>query len=269
MESARASGHAARAVREAIDAFAAPAVGDRVLALALRWACQPMVPEGGEALSNFVIHSLFRAAEEVLGTSEARAIVDELAPIVESVGRQEVSQVRPSRPALAVLLAEEEAADEDDFPELVMEEPPLVHQPRVSYPGRRPHGRLTDPAPDSLPLVLLATVDPGTVQALSSALAGHASLEPVRDALELLDDADGATVSILVIDCRRPSVRLETLLALAPELPQGTRVVLWGERADLRERLAMLGSGLPEAWVRCGDGATALDVAAVCRILHD
>jgi hypothetical protein len=255
-------------VQEAVGAFAAPSVSDEILGLALRWARRPEIPEGGEALRDFVLDSLFRAAEEVLGKGEARAIVAELTPMLESIGRQEVSEVRPSWQARAIVAAEADAdpaADDDDFPEIDFEDPPLAGTPAVGT--RRP--RLTDPAPASMPLVLLASLDPGTVQALSSALAGYATLEPVSDALSMLEDAGGATVSILVIDCARPSVRVETVLALAPELPRGTHVVLWGERRDLQERLALLGSGMPETWVRCGEGATAMDVAAVCRILHD
>ena len=86
---------------------------------------------------------------------------------------------------------------------------------------------------------------------------------------DLLDELDHRETDLVVIDCRRPVVSVETLLALGPELPPGARIVLWGERADLEHRLSTIGIALPQSWVCCGPHASAEDVGAVCRVLLD
>jgi hypothetical protein len=260
-EAAKARGLVEQTVTEAIDAVAAPARRVAVLKLALTWARREAVPERGPEVAEFVEGPLFRAAQELLGHELAEAIRLELAPIVRMTASQEISEVRPSTPVegYAPLPPDE---PEDDFPELTVEA-----APEEPFEAPRRQAAVTDPAPGSLPLLLVASVDPSTLQQLGRALAGVASLEPARDALAILENLGEGDV--VVVDCHRPSVRLETLLALSPELPGEARVVLWREAADLEAQLAAFGSGLPRDWIRCGEDADADDVAAVCRVLFE
>ncbi len=246
-----------RAVAEAIDAVAAPAVRTKVLALALRSARRSDVPERGPEVAEFVSGPLYRAVEQVLGAEVALAVTMELASMAALVRDREISSVRPSWPS------------PDDEPELVVEEDELDELDELddALEVRRPTYP-TDPAPRrELPLIVVASSDPTSVARLGAAFAGVAYLEPARDALGVLEGLGRQKTSVIVLDCRHPSVRAETLLAMQPELPQGSRVLLWGETPALERDLERLGAGIPDAWIRCGGDASAEDIAAICRVL--
>jgi hypothetical protein len=257
---ARAGGLVGRAVAEAIDAVAVRSVREKVIALALRADRRSDIPERGPEVRDFVDGALRNALETTLGADVAVSVCDELAPVVELVSEAEVSEIRPSWPALL-------RAEDDDDPELTIEfeEEPL---PATMPPVRAPRPLVpTNPAPRELPLLLVASSDPSSVGRLGHALGGVAFLEPVRDALSMLEAFGRGDTKLIVLDCVHPSVRAETLLAMQPELPEGARVVLWGEAPELERQLATLGDGLPDTWVLCGPNASAPDVAAVCRVL--
>ncbi|MEZ4340563.1 MAG: hypothetical protein R3B82_28415 [Sandaracinaceae bacterium] len=242
-----------RTVVEAIDALATPKVRNAVIALALRWGRHSSIPERGSEVADFFRGPLFAAAEQVLGLGAAESLEMQLAPIAGMLASVEVSSVRPSAPP-----------DDDDFPLLRISSVP----PEVIAPRRSPQFA-TDPAPPHVPVVAVASMDPGGLSEMSLALAGVATVHPAQDALEILDELGHRETDLVVIDCRRPVVSVETLLALGPELPPGARIVLWGERADLEHRLSTIGIALPQSWVCCGPHASAEDVGAVCRVLLD
>ena len=244
------------AVEEAIRAHAAPQVSASVLQLALRWARQTEIPEASHDLALFVEGPLRRAVEEVLGAEAAHTVCDELRPIAERV--DEVTQVRKSRrPPPPELEELELVVGQEDFPEIDLS--PAVVPVRSS--------KVTSPAPFEMPLVLVATQDPTKLSGLASALAGEAFVEPVRDALSLLDVMGSA--QIVILDCERPAVRPETLIAVEPELPRTTCVVLWADEAALSMRLSRAGTSVPKGWVVSGMPASAEDVADLCRALRD
>lgn len=241
----RPKGPFEQALIEAIDAVAAPTVRDRILGLALAWGHHAAVPEHSDEVAYFVAGPLLRALEHVLGPATAAAVSDELAPVVACLARTEVSTVRQSvRPI------------EEDAPEIEIEEP---------APVRRGPG--TDPAPKILPTILVASSDPSSVSALGLALGGSALIEIVADAVAMLEALGRGEASLVVLDCRHPTLRAETLLTMQPELPAGGRVVFWGEQPALEKQLAQLAEGLTDQFVFCGRKATADDVAAVCRVL--
>lgn len=294
-----ASGLMAHAVREAVDSVAAPDRRESVISLALRWAGLPSIPEAGKEVGEFIENSLYRAAEEVLGAESASMIVEQLRPIAEMIGREEISEIRRSYPELAAVMAESDderpiskvdAAparrsapgldldledidhegdyfddDEDDPVVIVLdedgneeEEESVLQTGRVMVTQRPRRGEV--------PFILVSTEDPSSISALNQALGGAATLEPVGDALAVLQGLTDGRASLLVVDCARPTVRLETLLALTPELPDGTRIVLWSEPRDLAQRLTG-GLSLPASWVCAGSSAGAEDIGAICRVL--
>ncbi|MBX3270304.1 MAG: hypothetical protein KF729_08580 [Sandaracinaceae bacterium] len=255
MQRAPAAGLVERAVVEAIDALASEKVRNAVLELALRWSRNSTIPERGPDVADFVEGALFVATEQVLGLAAAEALAAQLAPIAAMVRSQEISSVRPT-PDVGVA--------RDSFPELSISSP-------IAPTSRPPAGGrlVTDPAPERVPFVAVASSDPGGLDEMSRALGGVATVHAVRDALAILDELDDRETDLVVIDCRRPVVSVETLLALGPELPGDARIVLWGERADLEASLAQLGIALPDNWICCGPHASAEDVGAVCRVLLD
>ncbi|MGE3630897.1 MAG: hypothetical protein AB7P00_13430 [Sandaracinaceae bacterium] len=259
---ARAGGLVERAVCEAIDAYAAPKVRAAVVELALRWARVSVIPERGPEVREFVEGALVHAAVQMLGAEAGDAIKAEMAPIVSMVAEREISTVRPSTtPPRGQPIIKPES----DYPEIEIghSEPPVrtARGQRAASP--------TVPGPISFARVLVASMDPASVAELSRWLAGAATVEPVRDALEVLDNLGYGSCGLVIVDCRRPAVSVETLLALAPDMPKDARVVLWGERHDLEQHLARLGVRMPGEWVCCGPAASAEDVGAIVRILLD
>lgn len=255
MNRAPAAGLVERAINEAVGAFAAPKMRAAAVELALRWERLDEVPELGPSVRTFIEGALYRAVEQMLGSPVADAVQAELAPIVEMVADDEISAVRTSRPPDGA---------ESEYPELSVSA--VESEPAPVAPEARP-SRNTAPEPMVLRRVLVATMDPASVSDVSRWLGGTALVQPVRDALEVLDNLDDRESDMVVVDCRRPAVSVETLLALAPEMPEDSRVVLWGERHDLEHHLSQLGSGMPSGWICCGPDASAEDVAAVVRIL--
>lgn len=258
---ARAAGLIERTVREAVDALAAPAVRDEVIELALRWAGCAAFPERGPAVASFVEGPLFRALVHTLGEAAASTVRDELGAVTAMVMDEEVSEVRSSWPALAL-------DPDDDEPELIVEMDMDVDEVEVVEVEVAPPPNATRPAPGrDLPLLVVASSNPTTLSMLSVALGGAAYIEPARDAIALLDGLGRNDAGLLVLDCKRPTVQVETLLALSPELPAGLRVVLFGEPRGLERHLEAAGAAMPEAWVCCGSDASVDDLAAVCRVL--
>jgi hypothetical protein len=237
---ALAEGLVARAVVEAIGAVAAPSIRDRVVRLALTWSGDTEIPERGEAVGRFIDGPLYLASKEVLGEQAAQGIREELAPVAAVVESDEISGTRPSWPELRI-------EDIEDF--------------------QRPTDPMVRTITRELPLLLVASCDPSSVGKLSFELSGCAYIEPVRDATAVLEGLGVQEATLIVVDCRNPTVQAQTLLALGPEMPPGSRIVLWGERPSLERELEQLGGGIPDTWVCCGQGASVEDVAAVCRVL--
>lgn len=209
-------------------------IRNAVIELALRSSERTSIPERGPEVAAFVSGPLFEAAEQVLGQERAEAIQEGLQPVLAMIPNP-ISSVVPSGACP---------------PESIED---------VTSSG-------SWPAPAALPRVLVASASPSGIEKLGGSFAGTAEVEAVNDALEMLDEL-AERDSMLIVDCRSPSVSVETLLALAPELPRDSQIVLWGERHDLEASLASFGMSMPPAWVCCGPGASADDVAAVCRIL--
>ena len=254
---ARAAGLIERAVAEAIGAVAAPAVRDEVIELALRWAGCAALPERGSAVASFVEGPLFRALVHVLGEPSASSSQTVLAAVTAMVMDEEVSEIRPSWPVLALDPAE-------DDPELIIE----VEMESETDEEVSSVPTATDPAPRrDLPLLVVASSSPTTLSMLSVALGGAAYIEPARDALALLEGLGRNDAGLIVLDCKRPTVQVETLLAMQPELPAGLRVVLFGEPRGLERHLEAAGAEMPETWICCGSDASVEDLAAVCRVL--
>ncbi len=76
----------------------------------------------------------------------------------------------------------------------------------------------------------------------------------------------GDARSVIVLDCRRPSIRPVALAALAEELPSRVRVVLWGAKTALRYQLAQL-SPATTAWFNLSVDEDLESVALRCEAL--
>ena len=119
-----------------------------------------------------------------------------------------------------------------------------------------------------LPHVLLATRDPAMIRRMSVWLDPRAAVmrvEGVMDLLHRIQDASQAR-SVIVLDCRQPSVRPLTLAALAEELPVSTRVVLVAATPELMKKLGGI-SPATSGWLTLGSSAHPKEIAARCAEL--
>lgn len=251
--------------------MATPEVRARVVERALRRGHRVEVPEDGPAVAEFVRGPLHAAVRERLGDGAAMAVLEELGPLAERLAGEEVSEVRPSIPWLEIDVTDLL----DDLPpnelELELEPPSLL--PSSASSSEDAHDAPlraavpTHPAPRTeLPVIVVASSDPSSVSLLSFALSGLACVEVAGDVLAVLEALGRGTTPIVVLDARHPTIQADTLLAMSPELPDDSRIILWAGDWEL-DRLATLGAGLPDGWVHCRLDASADDIADVCRVL--
>jgi hypothetical protein len=256
-------------------------------------------PEGGPEVRRFIEGPLREAITSQLGVEVADAIAEELSPLVRHLssapvpGPNHPDRVAVPRPPLSLVAALREEAEieavtvlewEEDYPKIIVSDFPelivgelspaeldeldvdpscVVIKDPVLASAR---SRQTDPAPEGEPpRILVASVAPTGVQQLGSALAGFATIEPVPDPLTMLEALDRCRIA--VVDCRNPSIRIETLMTMRPELPKGLRVVLWADQRIVAHHFELVGERIPRQWVCAGVTATAKEISSLCRLL--
>jgi hypothetical protein len=142
----------------------------------------------------------------------------------------------------------------------------------VSLFTARPQGLSSPPEFDSLPharaTVLAATSDIGNLGALRRYLQHAADVVHIVDMVGLLDTLDHHTSGepIVLIDCQRPTLHSNSVMALGEDLPQGTTIVLWGADEGLWQQIEQTKSQRCR-WVRCSREASTSDVGSLCSML--
>jgi hypothetical protein len=89
-----------------------------------------------------------------------------------------------------------------------------------------------------------------------------ARAEDVISLLAALSELKDAP-AVIVLDCRRPSIRPMALAILADELPPNVQVMLWGAEAELRYQLEQLSPGVSR-WLSCHQDDDLQAVARKC-----
>ncbi len=238
-------GRVAQVIRETLDGLAARDLRDQVLTQALYVAQLDEVPEGGEAVRKFVEVHLREAIEYALGHAAAEIAIEQLQSIVDMVAEDDdVSGIRLSTPVAAL----DAALGLSGWQNASTADMPSVGTGRA--------------------VILVVTVDDACLQAMARILGTRAHIARVEDPLSLLDaaPADLGQRLVVVVDCKQPSVQPSTMAVLAPELPEGARVVLWGADARTEAELHQLGDRTAN-WVRCSAQAEPSDVASMCAML--
>lgn len=117
----------------------------------------------------------------------------------------------------------------------------------------------------AMPTVLLASSDPNLVRCFSAWLDPRALVQPVSNVLAILhevNEAEGRRVVVLY-DARSPSIRAVALAALAEDLPDSARVVLWGVSSETYGQMLDVSANVAK-WLSCGTDFTTHDVVAQC-----
>lgn len=149
---------------------------------------------------------------------------------------------------------------EDDTPWSSAEYPSTLAR-SIGMPGAAPSsrpGRL-------LPHVLVATRDPAMLRKMSVWLDPRAAVMRVRSVMDLLHRLEDAAhaPSVIVLDCRQPSVRPLALAALAEELPLSTHVVLVAATPELVRKLADIAPS-SSGWLALSGAVRPKELAARC-----
>lgn len=89
-----------------------------------------------------------------------------------------------------------------------------------------------------------------------------ARIDDVFGLLAAVNELDGAR-AVIVLDCKRPSIRPMALAILADELPRNVLVMLWGADRAMRLQLEQLSSGVAR-WHSCNESDDLQAVARHC-----
>jgi hypothetical protein len=116
-----------------------------------------------------------------------------------------------------------------------------------------------------MPIVLLASSDPNLVRCFAAWLDPRATVQPVSNVLAILHEVNGSEGRRVVVlyDARSPSIRAIALAALAEDLPDSARVVLWGVSSETYSQMLGVSANVAK-WLSCGTDFTTHDVVAQC-----
>ncbi|MEM7447950.1 MAG: hypothetical protein AAF355_06900 [Myxococcota bacterium] len=238
-----------RAIQEALDAVVSEFVRDELLRAALANAGLSSLPHVGRRLYVFVEKYLYSVVVERLGEDVSGEVLSMLLPMLQMAGGDE-----------------EEISD-------VISRPSLQHEAPIGGTTSEFSNTLTErstvrtqQAP--IPAVLLGTQDDARARDLQFLLDTTTPIIRVSDAVDLLERAQRiGPQPLIVLDCLFPAVQPSTVAALAPELPLGAVVVLWGMDERTEKQLADLARDV-ENWVRCAPETTAEDVSILLTTLY-
>lgn len=125
----------------------------------------------------------------------------------------------------------------------------------------------SSPTPSSrrLPMVFVASREPDLVRRFAAWLDPRAVVVRVSRLMDLLLDLEdvGARRTVIVFDHLRPPFRPEALAALAEELPEESRVLLWGATRELQIELAAISTRVTR-WTVCAEATPLADVVERC-----
>lgn len=124
-------------------------------------------------------------------------------------------------------------------------------------------GMSLDSDPPTPPKVFVASQSLTFVKGLEHFLEPPAArAEDVISLLAALNELKDMP-AVIVLDCRRPSIRPMALAILADELPRNVQVMLWGADMTLRCQLEQLSSGVTR-WLSCNQDDDLQTVALKC-----
>jgi hypothetical protein len=147
--------------------------------------------------------------------------------------------------------------------------------PSAEYPSNTAHaigviGAVSSPpsskpASRSVPFVVIATRDSNLMRKLTAWLDPRAAVLRARNIMGLLHDLEDTSHarSVIVIDCKNPSINPTAMAALADELPATVQVVLWGATPELESALRAISEKTAD-WLYCGADLRAKEIAARC-----
>jgi len=281
-----------KALRETLDSVVSPEVRQRILRAALDAESLSELPTSPWRFRQFVQGALAEAVHHFCGAELAEPVLEELSRIADIAERDHAARTGSfppdfefgTRPESSIQLRYQEDLDDcktDPYQygqlELLLDELKqfdLDDEPPSSrdYPlgtanalGVIGTAVVERGGRAALPLVLVATADLDLLRSFSAWLDPRASVQRVPNLLAMigeLREAGGRRV-VLVIDARSPSVKPLAMAALADDLPDTTRVVLWGMSGENYAKMMRLSPAVSH-WLLCGVDCPTSEVVAQC-----
>lgn len=278
MGTQRDGGLVARAVREALGTLVSPQMYGQIVARALQGAGLHDIPESGRVIATWVEDHLQREIEQAVGSDAAELVGMQLAPIVAHASSQPEEAPKPaafgSEKPTSVAVAQLTARDKREQMKSTARIRLSSEQLRqLTNPGEttRPgavSGPLGKERGKSAARVLAVTADDRAVASLQHTLAGSAVVVQATDLVGLLDALDEARSQepVVLLDCIRPAIHVNSLAAMSEDLPKGSTIVLWGASEETWRELDRERSQTCR-WVRCSHEATLDDLGSLCAML--
>lgn len=290
-----------RFVHEALGSLAAPAVRESVIGAALRMATNEEQPTSPVGFERFVRGPLRAAMLDAFGAEVTDSVSVELEHVVmlssRPVGGAVTQPPAPTIPKPAQVPSKSAAViphagfDADEAPDLTAARlgPPLSGSRRKKRPNLQLASTVEGDGIASQRPASQAYAR-GTARALGMSLGGEETpkprvfvvsqsmtfvkglehfLEPaaarIEDVFGLLAAVNelGDARAVIVLDCKRPSIRPMALAILADELPPNVLVMLWGTDRTTRLQLEQLSPGVAR-WHSCNETDDLQAVARHC-----
>jgi len=188
------------------------------------------------------------------GTDPSEAADAPNQPSLSERERMSRAPTQPSQPA--VRYSEPRPPVSGDFPSGTAEALGMQEESSKGASARR------------LPIIFVATRDPELVRRFTTWLDPRAVVVRVARLIDLLLDLDdiGSRRTVIVFDQRRPPFRPEALAGVAEELPEDSRVLLWGTSREAQTELTRVSTRVTR-WIACPEGMPLADVVDRCAEL--
>lgn len=284
-------GLVSRAVREALGTLVSPELYEQLIGRALAGSGLDAIPEQGGAMAAWIEGALRNEIELAVGSDAADLVAEQLAPIVAHASGSAVRALaapprfaseQPTGLVAGAIAAAPSIPKAPPPPSAAtfLDDPAKTARLRLSpedlaelrrHDGqhtRRPQGSEQLATRSEPPRLLAASADAQAIAALQRCVPESGSVTPVTDLVGLLDalDTPGLAEPVLLVDCRKPTVHVSSIVAIGEDLPRGTTVVLWGASDEAWRELDRDRTPLCR-WVRCSHEATTEDVGSLCSML--
>ena len=273
-----------RFVHEALGSLAAPVMRDTVIGAALRMASNDERPNTPAGFERFVRGPLRAAMLDALGAEVTDSVSVELEHVVALSSRPTglgglatnttAPVPRPGAPPSSRRRADTQLVPPHSGSRLKPLQEPAERDAVSQRPMSQAYTRGTaralgmplDSDPPPPPKVFVASQSLTFVKGLEHFLEPPAArAEDVISLLAALNDLKD-TPAVIVLDCRRPSIRPMALAILADELPVTVQVMLWGADSTLRSQLEQLSPGVTR-WLSCDQDDDLQAIADKCSAL--
>jgi hypothetical protein len=240
------------AVRETLESAVAPHRVEELLQQALSNADLPEVPDDPLKFEIFLKASLRPVLVSELGEELGESLFIELARLANSA----ISTMPPDPASVSRLRATHKSSSPPDSADYARGTASALEAPA---------GTAAQSGAARVATILICSTDGAFAERMQAFVDDRSRTQQIPNLIALLQALDKANAaeSAIILDCRRPSIRPQSLATLAAELPENVKVVLWACDNRLLAELSEL-SPKVRAWLVCVKDAHEREVIRYC-----